>query len=166
MSYDPRLGYPDPTYDGDGEVTAFLRPDRTPPELGFLPGNTVDYLATHTATSGAFGLYRWNFGPHVSGPEPHFHRTISESFYILSGTVQIHDGEDWRTTATGDFVHVPPGGIHGFRNTSGEPASMLLLFTPGAPREEYFETLFAGGTAGMTEEEKAAFFLRHDNHWV
>jgi hypothetical protein len=43
---------------------------------------------------------------------------------------------------------------------------MLLLFTPGAPREEYFETLFAGGTADMTDEEKAAFFLRHDNHWV
>ena len=36
---------------------------------------------------------------------------------------------------------MPIGGVHGFRNESGEPASMLLLFTPGAPREDYFETL-------------------------
>jgi hypothetical protein len=43
---------------------------------------------------------------------------------------------------------------------------MLLLFTPGAPREEYFETLFAGGTAQMSADEKDAFFLRHDNYWM
>jgi quercetin dioxygenase-like cupin family protein len=80
--------------------------------------------------------------------------------------VKIYDGEKWIDTTVGDFVHVPPGGVHGFRNESGEEASMLLLFTPGAPREEYFETLFAGGTKDMTEEEKAAFYLRHDNYWL
>ena len=160
------LSYPDPVYDGDGEVSATYRPDGAPHDLGSPPGNTVDYLATGGSTAGGFGLYRWNFGPRVSGPDPHFHRTISESFYVLTGTVKIHDGTGWVATGAGDFVHVPPGGIHGFRNDSGEPASMLLLFTPGAPREEYFETLFAGGTKDMSEEEKAAFFLRHDNHWL
>jgi hypothetical protein len=41
---------------------------------------------------------------------------------------------------------------------------MLILFAPGAPREEYFE----GGPAlaGLSEEERAAFYLRHDNIWV
>jgi mannose-6-phosphate isomerase-like protein (cupin superfamily) len=160
------MSYPDPQYDGPGERSAFLRVGSDPPDLGTPPGNTVDYLATHTATDGAYGLYRWHFGPHVSGPDPHFHKTIAESFYILSGTVLIHDGDGWKPREQGDFVHVPPGGIHGFKNESGEVASMLLLFTPGAPREEYFETLFAGGTAGMTEEEKAAFYLRHDNYWL
>ena len=160
------MTYPDPVYDGPGEISAFARPDGTPPDLGAPPGNRVDYLATGAATSGGFGLYRWNFGAHVSGPDPHFHRTISESFYVLSGEVRIYDGRDWRPCTSGDFVHVPPGGIHGFRNESGQPASMLLLFTPGAPREEYFETLFAGATQTMTEEEKDAFFLRHDNYWL
>ena len=80
--------------------------------------------------------------------------------------MHIHDGRDWKPFTAGDFVHVPPGGVHGFKNHSGEEASMLLLFTPGAPREEYFETLFAGGTTDMTEEELAAFFLRHDNYWL
>ena len=158
--------YPAPVYEGSGEVSATYRPDGAAHDLGATPGNTVDYLATRASTDGGFGLYRWNFGAHVSGPDPHFHRTISESFYILSGNVRIYDGTEWVDTTAGDFVHVPPGGVHGFRNDSGEPASMLLLFTPGAPREEYFETLFAGGTKDMSEEEKAAFYLRHDNHWL
>jgi mannose-6-phosphate isomerase-like protein (cupin superfamily) len=158
--------YPAPVYDGPGEVTATYRPDDAPRDLGAPPGNSVDYLATSAATNGGFGLYRWHFGAHVSGPDPHFHRTISESFYVLSGTVKIYDGNEWVDTSAGDFVHVPPGGIHGFRNESGAEASMLLLFTPGAPREEYFETLFAGATKDMTDEERAAFFLRHDNYWL
>jgi mannose-6-phosphate isomerase-like protein (cupin superfamily) len=158
--------YPNPVHSGDGEVSATYRAHATAPDLGALPGNTVDYLATSASSGGGFGLYRWNFGSHVSGPDPHFHRTISESFYVLSGSVKIYDGTTWVDTAAGDFVHVPPGGIHGFRNESGEPASMLLLFTPGAPREEYFETLFASGTADMSEQEKAEFYLRHDNHWL
>lgn len=160
------MTYPDPVYDGQGEVSAWARLHDAPHDLGAAPGNRVDYLARGDATGGGFGLYRWSFGAHVSGPDPHFHRTISESFYILSGEVHIHDGGDWKPFTAGDFVHVPPGGVHGFKNNSGEVASMLLLFTPGAPREEYFETLFAGGTAEMTDEEKDAFFLRHDNYWL
>jgi quercetin dioxygenase-like cupin family protein len=54
--------------------------------------------------------------------------------------VRLYDGARWLDAVVGDFLFVPEGGVHGFRNESGEPASMLLLFTPGAPREDYFET--------------------------
>ena len=44
---------------------------------------------------------------------------------------------------------------------------MLLLFTPGAPREDYFETLAdAARREAMGEDDWAAFFLRHDTFWV
>jgi hypothetical protein len=61
---------------------------------------------------------------------------------------------------------VPEGGLHGFRNESGAAASMLILFAPGAPREDYFETLarVADGVV-MTDEERTAFYLRHDTYW-
>lgn len=159
--------YPEPTYVGDGEASAWLRPDGTPPDLTYSNGGTVDYLARGDQTGGRFGLYRWNFGTSVSGPDPHFHRSISESFFILSGTVRLYDGTAWVDGSPGDFLHVPPGGLHGFRNESGEPASMLLMFTPGAPREAYFETLKALGEGlTMSEEERDAFYLAHDNIWV
>jgi mannose-6-phosphate isomerase-like protein (cupin superfamily) len=89
---------------------------------------------------------------------------ISESFFILAGSVRIYDGTRWIDTVVGDYVHVPEGGVHAFRNESGAPASMLLHFAPGAPREDYFEGL--PELATMTDAERAAFFLHHDTFWV
>lgn len=55
--------------------------------------------------------------------------------------------------------------MHGFRGS--DRASMLLHFAPGAPREDYFETLARVATGEtMTEEERAEFMLRHDTFWV
>ncbi|GAA5001678.1 cupin domain-containing protein [Actinopolymorpha pittospori] len=159
------MSYPEPRYLGDGgEVSATHRRADHRPELTYPSGNTAHYLATGATTNGQFGLYRWEMGPEPSGPQPHFHRSISESFYVLTGTVRIYDGTRWIDTKPGDFVHVPEGGVHGFRNESGEPASMLLHFAPGAPREGYFEGIV--DLAEMTEDERAEFYLRHDTFWV
>ncbi len=85
----------------------------------------------------------------------------------FSGRTTLHNRAGNRKATAGDFLYVPEGGIHAFRNESGEEASMLLLFTPGAPREDYFETLRDWGLGRtMTDEEKAEFFLRHDTYWL
>jgi mannose-6-phosphate isomerase-like protein (cupin superfamily) len=164
------MSYPDPRYLGaHGEASAVLRPADHPPEIeGPLPGQSAHYLATGASTDGAFGLYRWNMGPDPTGPAPHFHRTMSESFFVLDGAVELYDGRAWRTSHAGDFLHIPPGGIHGFRNESGAPSSLLILFTPGAPREAYFEGLaeWLTGERSMSEEEMHAFLLEHDNIYV
>jgi mannose-6-phosphate isomerase-like protein (cupin superfamily) len=159
------MSYPQPRYRGDGgEVSATYRPDASQPELTYASGNTVHYLATGATTNGQFGLYRWEMGPAPSGPDPHFHRSISESFYILSGAVAIYNGTRWIDTEPGDWVHVPEGGVHAFKNNSGAPASMLLHFAPGAPREGYFEGLPNLGE--LSDDERTAFFLEHDTFWV
>ncbi|RJL19501.1 cupin domain-containing protein [Bailinhaonella thermotolerans] len=162
------MSYPEPRYLGEsGEVSAVYRPAGSPPELTYPNGNTVEYLATGESTNGQFGLYKWNMGPEPSGPGPHFHRTLSESFFILSGTVKIYNGEKWLDTTPGDWVHVPEGGIHGFRNESGEPATMLLHFSPGAPREGYFEGLLDFAVNGRpSDEEVQEFYRYHDNYWL
>ena len=162
------MSYPVPRYRGDsGLINATFRPSDQPAELAYPSGGQVRYLATGQSTAGGFGLYRWEMAAAPSGPEPHFHKTISESFYVLSGAVRLFDGDRWREAAPGDFLFVPEGGIHGFRNESGEPATMLILFAPGAPREDYFETLarVAEGLV-LDEEEKAEFFLHHDTYWL
>ena len=148
-------------------INAVFRPSDQSAELTYPSGGQVRYLATGQSTGGGFGLYRWEMAAAPSGPEPHFHRTISESFYVLTGAVRLFDGDQWREAAPGDFLFVPEGGIHGFRNESGEPATMLILFAPGAPREDYFETLarVAEGLV-LNDEEKTEFFLRHDTYWL
>jgi mannose-6-phosphate isomerase-like protein (cupin superfamily) len=162
------MSYPDPVYLGDtGEVSARLRTSDTSPDLVYPNGATVDYLATGASTDGQYGLYRWNMAPGVGGPPLHFHRTISESFFVLSGVVTLLDGEREVQARSGDFLYVPPGGLHGFGNRSDDAASMLILFAPGAPREGYFEGLLelAQGRK-MTPEESDAFFTHHDNIYV
>ena len=108
--------YPDDVYTADGgEVSAWLRPPDAPPELTYTNGGSCEYLATGDATGGLYGLYRWSFGKDESGPDPHFHRSITESFYVLEGRVRLFDGARWVTAGAGNFLHVPEGGIHGFR---------------------------------------------------
>ena len=161
------MSYPEPVHLGDtGEISATIRPADTTPDLVYPNGVRAHYLATGARTHGLFGLYRWDFGPGVSGPEPHFHRTITESFFVLTGTVSVHDGTGWKPARPGDYFHVPEGGVHGFRNVEGEDASMLLLFAPGAPREDYFETLARLAQNPMTPEGRAEFMTRHDTYWL
>ena len=162
------MSYPPPRYLGDGgEVVATFRHADQGPDLISRTGS-VRYLATGASTGGDFGLYRWDMGPEPSGAGPHFHRTMSESFFVLSGVVRVTDGPRTFDATFGDFLQVPPGGIHGFRNESGGEASMLILFVPGAPREEYFETLARWSLDGHqpTDEESAELFERHDNHYI
>ncbi|MBU2669062.1 cupin domain-containing protein [Actinoplanes bogorensis] len=160
------MTYPPPQYHGEtGEFSATYRPAATEPELVYPNNGTrVHYLSSGASTGGLFGLYRWECGPGVTGPDPHFHRSISESFYILSGSMRIYTGKEWIDTEPGDYVHVPIGGIHAFKNESGAPASMLLHFSPGAPREGYFEGLVR--VAQMEPEERDQFYLDHDNTWL
>jgi quercetin dioxygenase-like cupin family protein len=158
------MGYPASRYDGEpGLVNARFRPADHEPESRNGAGGSVHYLATGAGTDGEVGLYRWEMAAGQNGPDAHFHRTISESFYVLSGMICLHDGRSWLDGRPGDFLFVPEGGLHGFKNESGAPASMLILFAPGAPREEDFETLARGDP--MTAEERAAFMVRHDTYW-
>src|SRR5579859_782165 len=140
------MTYPPAQYFEDqGAVSAAFRPGDLAPDLEIGIRSRVGYLATAQSTGGHFGLYRWDMtgaGKNSATPGTgHFHKTFSESFFILSGTVALYDGDEWRDTRAGDFLYVPPGGVHSFDNRSGEPASMLVLFAPGAPRELFFAEL-------------------------
>jgi mannose-6-phosphate isomerase-like protein (cupin superfamily) len=161
------MSYPPDYFHAErGEISGTYRPADAPPELTIGSITVASYLATGATTHGQFGLYRWDMGPQPAGPSAHFHRTISESFFILSGKVRLYDGEKWFDATPGDFVYVPEGGIHAFRNESGEPASMLLLFAPGAPREPYFKALADSAASGraMSAEELHELWLRHDTY--
>ncbi|WP_372734986.1 cupin domain-containing protein [Nocardioides sp.] len=163
------MSYPPPVYRGDGgEVRAWFRHVDTPAELVRPDGGAAAFLATGAQTEGRFGLYRWDMSAEPGGAQPHFHRTFSESFFVLAGSVELTDGTGWRPAEPGEFAYVPEGGIHGFRNVSGEPASLLILFAPGAPREAYFEGLLAmaEGRWEPTHDELNAFLEEHDNIYV
>ena len=158
--------YPPPRYTADEpEVSAWIRRGTGPADYE-APGGLVSYhyLANQQQTDGDYGLYRVDIAPHGGGPGPHFHRAMSEAFFVLSGTVKLYDGAGWKDGVQNDFLYVPPGGIHGFRNESDEPTSLLMLFAPGAPREHYFEGFAELGE--MSHDEIAEWFVKNDNYFI
>lgn len=154
------------TYLSDtGEISGRWRPADAVENL-VRPKTTSRFVATTDVTNGQYGLFGWDMAPQAGGPAAHFHKTFSESFYVISGTVRLYNGESWVDAKSGDFLYVPEGGIHAFRNDSDEPASMLILFAPGPPRERYFKELaeLADSGATLTDEERAEFLARHDQY--
>jgi mannose-6-phosphate isomerase-like protein (cupin superfamily) len=155
------------TYPGDtGEISGRLVRAADVERLSRASGTRTGFVATGRVTNGQFGLYEWDMPARAGGASPHFHKTFSESFYIVSGTVQLYDGNDWADARKGDFLYVPPGGIHAFRNASEEPASMLILFAPGASREQYFrETADIAATGReLSYDEWTELFARFDQY--
>src|SRR5262245_21726831 len=49
-------------------------------------GTHVRFVAPGAATRGQYGLFEWNMQPRTAGADAHFHKTFSESFFVLSGT--------------------------------------------------------------------------------
>ena len=79
--------------------------------------------------------------------------------------MRVHDGTGWVTASAGDFLHVPHGGLHGFRGR--DRARMLLMFTPGAPpRGLLRDPRRRGARAADDRDERVAFMLQHDTYWV
>jgi quercetin dioxygenase-like cupin family protein len=155
------------SYPGAGDVSAQLRRPGDVPTLR-LRSTVARFIAPGSLTGGRFGLFQWDMPARAGGASPHFHRTFSESFYLLSGSVELYDGARWVAAQAGDFLYVPEGGVHGFRNDADAAASMLILFAPGPPRERYFEELAEIADSGrvLSAAEWTELWARHDQYAV
>jgi mannose-6-phosphate isomerase-like protein (cupin superfamily) len=156
------------SFTGDaGEISARYQPVSGVENL-VRPNVSMRFVATTDVTNGQYGLFHYQMAAQAGGPAAHFHKTFSESFYIINGTVRLYNGDKWVDATSGDFLYVPEGGIHAFRNDSDEPADMLILFAPGPARERYFKELAEIADAGrqLTPEEYTEFMNRHDQYMV
>lgn len=151
-----------------GEISAAGVSQAEMRTLTMKSGTVARFIATGSSTCGDFGLYRWEMPASTGGATGHFHRTFSESFYVLDGHPSFFDGATWTLADPGFFLYVPQGGIHGFRNDAPEPATFLILFSPGIAREGYFEALADIGATGreMTKADWAELYERFDQVMV
>ena len=138
------------------------------PLVGNGPTSSLRMVAPGSATGGRYGLVEYHVAPHSPGASPHFHRTFSESFYVLSGELTIFAAGEWRPYGPGDYALVHEGGAHGFRNDGDEEAAFLILFAPGIARERFFNEMAELRRSGrtLTPEEMTAFYARHDQVMV
>ena len=120
------------------------------------PGDEVTFLVTGQETGGAVFMAEVSVPP-AGGPPPHLHNREDESFYIREGTLAIRVGDRTVQASPGDFVYIPRGTVHCFKNIGSGHAKLLVTFTP-AGMEKFFEQAFypAGdrsvGPPPLTEE--------------
>jgi quercetin dioxygenase-like cupin family protein len=123
---------------------------------------TTRFVAPGSVTNGEFGLFEWRMEARQPGARPHFHKTFSESFYVLEGEITLLDGDEWTKAGEGDFLYVPSHRPHAFRNDSDAPVRMLILFSPGIARENFF--LEVRNAKNFSPEELVAFYESHDQY--
>jgi mannose-6-phosphate isomerase-like protein (cupin superfamily) len=130
------------------------------------PTSLITLLADAGDTHGALTANRATLRTGSPGAPAHFHTTTSEAFFILSGTAQVLAGERVLTLMAGDFLVVPPNVAHAFAPAPGAEVDMLVLFTPGVHRFDYYRLLERVYRGEADPSEIAASAERYDNHYV
>ena len=97
------------------------------------PGDIYTFLVTGEESEGAYFSMLATVPPQ-GGPPPHIHLNEDETFYVLDGTPTFRLADELVVAGPGDFVNVPKGVVHCFRNFSDEPLRMILTFTPAGHR--------------------------------
>lgn len=107
------------------------------------PGDRVTFLVTGAESGGACFITEV-MAPPGGGPPPHIHHHQEESFYLLEGTLSIQAAGRTFQASSGDFVHIPRGTVHSFRNDGSADAKMLLTISPAGPvgLQQFFEESF------------------------
>jgi quercetin dioxygenase-like cupin family protein len=116
-----------------------FRPNGTAPAV-WGPGDRYNLLATGEETNNAFFQFE-AIVPVGGGPPPHIHSREDESFYVVSGGLEILVGASTYQAKAGDFVFVPRGTVHRFKNVGSTESVQLVTLVP-AGMEGYFREVF------------------------
>jgi quercetin dioxygenase-like cupin family protein len=124
-------------------------------------GPTVEFLTSPLESDAVYCVMRGTIPPGVSVPL-HSHADV-ESFNVISGSVQVlsqrGDNFEWLDVQPGDFVQVPSGAKHAFRNTSSEPVVQLITTTPKIGR--FFQEIGRPVTPGAPLPPPAPDYIEH-----
>src|SRR5206468_12406992 len=105
-----------------------FRPSGTAPAV-WGPGDLYSLLVTGEESHNA--LFQFEaVVPKGGGPPPHVHTREDETFYVVSGSLEILLGDKTYQAKKGDFVYIPRGTVHRFKNVGDDAAVQLVTFVP------------------------------------
>ena len=104
-------------------------------EAYWVLGGLITYLITGEESGGSYFTLIVDVGPEV-GPPPHIHHLEDEQFYVLEGQLTYLVNDQTFQLNTGDFIHIPRGTVHSFKN-GRKPSRLLATFSP-AGMEGFF----------------------------
>jgi quercetin dioxygenase-like cupin family protein len=150
-------------------MTTLERIGRTHEPLDFF-GPTLEFLTAPEEAQNDFCVLRGVIPPGVAVPL-HSHPD-TETFFVISGEVvalqQSAEGYASSVARAGDYIHVPAGARHGWRNISSAP--VIALVTTTARLGRFFQETgrkVTGAPLPVTPQDLAHFRAVADRygHW-
>lgn len=102
-----------------------------------VAGNLLRFLSRSAETGGAYFLVE-NLAAPGAGAPMNRHPGDDEAFYVVDGTFEFVVDGAVSTLAAGDFVRIPNGAMHAFRNIGAAPGRLIILNTPGLAHESFY----------------------------
>ena len=104
----------------------------------WVSGDVYTIKLTGEESGGQIGFIEASVPP-GGGPPPHAHASAGEGFYVLSGELEFLNGNKTIEAASGDFVWIPAGARHSFKNVGVHGAKMLFFFSPGGLEQVFLQ---------------------------
>jgi len=111
-------------------------------------GESLTLLATGKETNGAYAQLEGSVAP-GGGPPLHIHHRADETFYLVEGSLEVRLGDSTLMAWPGDYVRVPRGTVHTFRNVGERAARMFVTLVP-AGLENFFAEVFQPVVGSMS----------------
>ena len=112
------------------------------PEAGpvvAMAGGTYRIVISGEQTDQAYAIIDMLVPPH-SGPIPHAHAGVQETFYVMAGEVVARSETQTYTAKKGAIINIPKGGaVHNFTNESDALAHLLCIVTPAGLDKFFLE---------------------------
>jgi mannose-6-phosphate isomerase-like protein (cupin superfamily) len=145
---------------------ALATPTRTLQSFGSL----IHIHATADDSAGGFSMIEMVLPPKFPGAPTHYHKRMTETFYVLQGALDATIDNGNRMIYPGECAVIKPGMRHSFRNSSSQTLRFLLIATPGG-HDRFFSELieWMDREPQWPPRDKKAlieFGLRHDTYYL
>lgn len=96
----------------------------------WLMGDFYAIKTTSAQTDNAYSITEIESFP-GNGPPPHIHHKEDECFYIVEGAFTVILADRVFDVADGDYIRIPRGTPHTFKNVGAIPGKMVVMLSPG-----------------------------------
>ncbi|ARV58980.1 hypothetical protein BZZ01_10320 [Nostocales cyanobacterium HT-58-2] len=117
-----------------------------------VTGECLTVLCSTRDSDGERLLLCFDLPPKTKGAPLHYHLTITETFEVLNGELEMELSEkrNRKTLRPGEVIPVPPGMHHSFWNASDEWVTFTTLVQPAAEFEKFIRGMYSMARDGVS----------------
>ena len=117
-----------------------------------IMNDTATFIETSEESNGKHSLIEVELYK-SEGPPVHYHKTFSEKFEVIEGTLYLQVGKKQKLINAGEFYTIPAGVPHKFYNPTNNKVRFKLIFEPGhTGMENFIKIIYSLAADGLTKQ--------------